>query len=54
MTNPKLAYLVNESESWDADEQDWRFYTEKDVPYWKLEFGAAKGNVKRIVYFELD
>jgi len=55
MSSPKLAYLINESESWDPDEVDWRFYTEKDVPHWKLEYNAPRTNrVKRIVYFEID
>jgi hypothetical protein len=46
---PKIAYLIDENTSWDP-EPSWEFYTENDVPRWKLETHA----VKRIVYWEVE
>ena len=49
---PKIAYLIDENAGWD-DEANWQFYTEEDVPHYKIEH-ARKDLVKRIVYWEID
>lgn len=49
---PKLAYLIDEGSHW-GEAPDWKFYTENDVPSYRLEHADSK-QVKRIVYWELD
>ena len=50
--NPKLAYLIDEGSHW-GESADWKFYTEAEVSYSKIEY-ARKGTVKRIVYWEIE
>lgn len=49
---PKLAYLIDEGGHF-GDPSDWKFYTEAEVSYSKIEH-ARKGTVKRIVYWEIE
>jgi hypothetical protein len=49
---PKIGYLIDENAGWDND-PTWQFYTEKDVPRWRLEH-ARKDSYKRIVYWEIE
>lgn len=49
---PKIAYLIDESGGWGQDPV-WMFYTEDDVPRYKIEH-APKSSYKRIVYWEVD
>ena len=50
--NPKLAYLIDEGSYW-GEPADWKFYTEDNVPSYKIEH-ADSDKVKRIVYWELE
>lgn len=49
---PKIGYLIDENAGWD-DEPTWQFYSERDVPNWKIEH-ARKDRVKRIIYWEIE
>ena len=49
---PKIGYLIDTNAGWD-DEPTWQFYTEEDVPRWKIE-RANKKTYKRIVYWEIE
>ena len=49
---PKIAYLIDENASWD-NEPNWQFYTEENLPSWKIEH-ADKKTYKRIVYWEIE
>ena len=49
---PKIGYLVDQNAGWD-DDPTWQFYTETDVPQWKIEH-ANKKTFKRIVYWEIE
>jgi hypothetical protein len=49
---PKLAYLIDEGSHF-GDPSDWKFYTEVEVPSYKLEH-ASSGTIKRIVYWEIE
>lgn len=49
---PKIGYLVNDN--WlDSDNPEWVFYTEDNIPHYKIEH-ASKDSYKRIVYWELE
>lgn len=51
---PKIGYLINDIDGWDDVDMyiDWRFYTEKNVPEYKIRYPSKQ--VKRIVYWEID
>ena len=51
--SPKIGYLIDENAGWDDEDPNWWFYTEKEVPYHKIQH-ASKDRVKRIVYWEID
>lgn len=49
---PKIGYLIDDGAGWEFD-PDWRFYTEDNVPRYKIEH-SHKDYVKRIVYWEIE
>ena len=49
---PKIGYLIDENAGWDED-PSWQFYTEEDVPSYKIQH-RTKDLVKRIIYWEID
>lgn len=50
---PKIGYLIDDNYgNWGNDEPDWKFYTEDNVPRYKLEH-PVPNKVKRIVYWEV-
>ena len=48
----KLGYLIDENDDWIGGDPDWVFYSETNVPRYKIEYTSSK--VKRIVYMEIE
>lgn len=50
---PKIGYLIDENAGWDDEDPVWVFYTEADVPEYKIK-AVNRKSYKRIVYWEVE